>query len=129
MTKTAHQFARELLAGPDLPIFHFDPSFADACDEESDYTLGTPTAEVVDPREGIDQDEADSMESDGVSMGKFVTISGDQAVCFDRSLDDYNELIMAVARKFDGESRHETALRYIREAEERAVGGPAQEAR
>lgn len=29
----------------------------------------------------------------------------------------YNELIFAVARKFPGESRHETALRYIREAE------------
>jgi len=31
--------------------------------------------------------------------------------------DKYNQLIMAVARKFDGESRHETALRYINEAE------------
>ncbi len=32
----------------------------------------------------------------------------------------YNELLYAVERKFDGESRHETALRYIREAEVRA---------
>ena len=32
----------------------------------------------------------------------------------------YDELIMAVARKFTGESRHETALRYIRDAERRA---------
>jgi hypothetical protein len=32
--------------------------------------------------------------------------------------DRYNELLYAVARKFAGESRHETALRYIREAEE-----------
>lgn len=30
---------------------------------------------------------------------------------------NYNELIYAVARKFDGETRHETALRYINEAE------------
>lgn len=29
----------------------------------------------------------------------------------------YNELIMSVERKHEGESRHETALRYIREAE------------
>lgn len=29
----------------------------------------------------------------------------------------YHELIMAVARKFVGETRHETALRYIKEAE------------
>jgi len=39
----------------------------------------------------------------------------------------YNELVMAVVRKFDNETRHETALRYIREAEERANSGePAQ---
>jgi len=44
-------------------------------------------------------------------------------------LDDaeakYQELIMAVAKKYPGESRHETALRYIMQAE--AVDcGPAQ---
>lgn len=33
--------------------------------------------------------------------------------------EKYNELIMAVERKFPGESRHGTALRYIREAEMR----------
>jgi hypothetical protein len=32
----------------------------------------------------------------------------------------YNELLYAVARKFPGESRHDTALRYIREREEAA---------
>jgi len=31
--------------------------------------------------------------------------------------DKYNELLMEVASKFPGESRHETARRYIREAE------------
>lgn len=30
---------------------------------------------------------------------------------------EYNELLYAVANKFPGESRHETALRYIRNAE------------
>ena len=35
----------------------------------------------------------------------------------------YNEILYAVARKFPGESRHETALRYIRQAEE-VHGGP-----
>jgi len=29
----------------------------------------------------------------------------------------YNELLFAVERKFEGETRHETALRYIRQAE------------
>lgn len=32
----------------------------------------------------------------------------------------YHELLNAVGRVFPGESRHETALRYIREAEKRA---------
>ena len=31
----------------------------------------------------------------------------------------YHELLYAVERKFPGESRHETALRYIRDTEER----------
>ena len=30
--------------------------------------------------------------------------------------EKYNELIMAVAKKFTNETRHETALRYIKEA-------------
>ena len=34
---------------------------------------------------------------------------------------NYNELIMAVAKKFLNESRHETALRYIREREQRLL--------
>lgn len=32
----------------------------------------------------------------------------------------YSELVMAVARKFPDETRHQTALRYIRETEARA---------
>lgn len=31
--------------------------------------------------------------------------------------EKYNELLMAVQSKFPGETRHETALRYIRNAE------------
>ena len=36
--------------------------------------------------------------------------------------DKYHELLMAVGNKFVGESRHETALRYIMEAESRCSG-------
>lgn len=35
----------------------------------------------------------------------------------------YEELIYAVERKFPNETRHETALRYIRQTEERANSG------
>ena len=44
----------------------------------------------------------------------------------ERWKDKYHELIMAVGNKYDGETRHETALRYIRQAES-CQGGPAQE--
>lgn len=40
---------------------------------------------------------------------------------------DYYELIYAVCRHFEGETRHQTALRYIRECEN-VQGEPAQEA-
>jgi len=40
---------------------------------------------------------------------------------------EYHELLMAVVRKHPGETRHETALRYIREAETAAALGPAKE--
>lgn len=40
----------------------------------------------------------------------------------------YAELLYAVEQAFPGESRHETALRYIREAERRSKEGPAQTA-
>lgn len=44
--KTAHQFAGELLMGPDLPVFHFDPSRA-GMDDEVDTSLAVPVVEVV----------------------------------------------------------------------------------
>ena len=42
--------------------------------------------------------------------------------------DSYSELIMAVARKFPDEERHETALRYINEAENQDSNIAAQSA-
>ena len=38
----------------------------------------------------------------------------------------YLELLYAVERKFENESRHQTALRYINEAEKRANNEPPQ---
>lgn len=51
--------------------------------------------------------------------------SDEQLAAKDRCVEAYDQLMFAVCRKFDGESRHETALRYIREAEECATKGPA----
>jgi len=39
-------------------------------------------------------------------------------------LNKYNELIHAVATKYPNESRHETALRYIKEREEQTDKAP-----
>ena len=36
--------------------------------------------------------------------------------------EEYHDLLMAVGTKYDGESRHETARRYILEAERRSMG-------
>ena len=52
MMKTSHQLARELLAGPDLPIFHFDPSRA-GMDGERDTSLAEARTEVCDDGEHI----------------------------------------------------------------------------
>lgn len=35
----------------------------------------------------------------------------------EKMIEKYNELIMAVEKKHEGETRHETALRYIKQAE------------
>lgn len=37
--------------------------------------------------------------------------------CIKKIIDNYNELIYAVSRKFKDETRHQTALRYITEVE------------
>ncbi len=41
----------------------------------------------------------------------------------------YNELLMAVGKKYPSETRHETALRYITEAEQQGNAGPAKESK
>ena len=43
-----------------------------------------------------------------------------RAVEYIALLCQHRELILAVATKYPGETRHQTALRYIRQAEERA---------
>lgn len=46
---------------------------------------------------------------------------------YERLSKAYNELIMAVGRKFPGEIRHDTALRYINEAESKECCGPSRD--
>ena len=65
--KTAHQLARELLALPDMPVFHFDPSCA-GFNADDDTSIGEPRAEVVD----------DLKDDAGQPLPMFLTIVGDQ---------------------------------------------------
>ena len=66
-----------------------------------------------------------------IASGDFmrnVATDGRQAVTYipwrevDHLRSLYNELLYAVASKHEGETRHETALRYIRERENRIEG-------
>jgi hypothetical protein len=74
--KTTHQLAQELLALPNLPVWHFDPSRA-GLDDERDTSLSVPTVEVDDSRDGLDDDDVATFEAEGAYMGKFVTVCGD----------------------------------------------------
>lgn len=58
---------------------------------------------------------------------KFVAPNGHQQIVYlplyalEELRKQYHELIYAVERKFDGETRHETALRYIMEKEKEVL--------
>jgi hypothetical protein len=73
-------------------------------------------------QKGIEVDAAELTEffrQNGITLGPgfFDNPVPDAALSEAESKAKYDELLFAVARRFPGESRHETALRYIREAE------------
>lgn len=74
--KTAHQLARELLTGPDLPIWHFDPSRA-GIDSDIDTSLSEPDAQENDPLEDMTEEQVAEYKEEGGYAGKFLTISGE----------------------------------------------------
>ena len=59
---------------------------------------------------------------------KFIEEAGEQRLTTDRDSisEKYNELLMAVEDKFDGETRHETALKYIRFAQTIRTAGSSE---
>jgi hypothetical protein len=65
--KTAHQLARELLAGPDLVIFHFDPSGA-GYNHDDDTSIAEPVIEK----------NSDGKDEEGNPYPPFLTIVGKQ---------------------------------------------------
>lgn len=74
--KTAHQLARDLLAGPDLPIWHFDPSRA-GLNDERDTSLSEPEVEENDAAEGLTDEDVAEAKEERCYTGKFLTICGE----------------------------------------------------
>lgn len=75
--KTGHEFARELLALPDIPVLYFDPSWI--VGEESPNALTEPVAELNEP-------EGDP-EEDGGPLVPFISICGN----VDHDEEEYGE--------------------------------------
>ena len=76
--KTAHELARELLAGPDLPIWHLDPSRFSETVAGEDASLSEPRVKIEDTTEGQSPETSAAEKAEGYYVGKFITISGDQ---------------------------------------------------
>jgi len=74
----------------------------------------TPTEDAAEPpaEDAIIAEEFDAAVRNGGEVSPAAPALTEERV---RAL--YSELIMAVASKFPGETRHETALRYIRQGE------------
>lgn len=106
--KTAHQFASELLAGPDLPIWHFDPSRA-GTDDERDTSISEPEVQENDPTEGLTEEEIAEAKEERCSTGKFLTICGDT--------DEGGEAVTARERELEEMLRSACAI-----AERRGAG-------
>ena len=85
--KTSHQLAQELLALPDLPVFHFDPSWIDG--EESPHALTEPVAELNEP-------EANPEEDGGPSQ-PFISICGN----VDHDEEEYGERYWRILRELE----------------------------
>lgn len=93
--KTAHQFARELLAGPDLPVFHFDPSRA-GMDDERDTACEAPKIERVNPRVGMSKAEIKDALEEGYTLKPFLKIVSDSDTSVEDEPGAYYEALHAL---------------------------------
>ena len=78
--------------------------------------IGISTS-IQDPKTGLTLTNIKFEEKESVPAETLVRQGEVQPVLRTEIEEKYNELIMAVAKKFTNETRHETALRYINEAE------------
>lgn len=76
---TSHELANKLLLGPNLPIFHFDPSKAGQ-DDDRDTSLSEPAIEEHDNRDGVPVEVVEGWVENGQYAGLFLYICGEQDV-------------------------------------------------
>jgi len=100
--KTSHQFARELLALPDITVLHFDPSWIDG--EESPHALTEPVAQLNEP-------EGDP-EEDGGPFVPFISICGNA----DHNEEEYGERAWRILNELEQDP---AMLKRIEEISER----------
>lgn len=109
-------------------ILEFAPRLLAAAERDMDY-VGKMEKMNADLREIIKMADIKAQQALGLLRGCVGADTNEQLeelyISAHALRSNYNELIMEVARKFSGETRHETALRYIREAESAALS-PAQ---
>ena len=97
--------------------------------ETHGYVAVSPASNVPYMQAEIDElrGKVAELEANERAYTAFIGARSYQEVADDlkRLSEKYEELIFAVAMKYPGETRHETALRYIRRMEEPATTGMA----
>lgn len=109
-----------------MPNLNLSPQHEQKLQEAFSRHIG----EVMAAQEMMDEKQIFECFTQALKAGDFVkqVLQGSGAQSFvylpfreaTQLREKYHELLYAVARKFPDETRHETALRYIKEAEERS---------
>ena len=95
------------------PSLYLDRSLSIALDDYRDAIVAATTAEYEAKLAALEF-ERDDLERVNAEFFDRIGVKREQIAALEAK---YTELLYAVAQKFVGESRHETALRYIRERE------------
>jgi predicted nuclease with TOPRIM domain len=90
--------------------------------------LAQAEAQLAETREHLALLRVQAAERNTVPRSRFDVLQS-LVGTLDAQVERYNELLYAVETKHEGETRHQTALRYIREREHPSDLGPAQATR
>lgn len=112
-------------------VFKGNPQYAEVCREAFDRHHEEIVKANMEAGEKLDEQQLFRAFCEALAAGDFVkqVVQGSGAQNFiyqpfrevTELREKYNELIYAVARRFPDETRHQTALRYINEAETKSL--------